>query len=109
MWKFLDNGFSHMEDELLKNFLWKLVLGRTCLGGFPTTECHLNFHTKLRYIIKGGKEAAIHWNCPPDGLGRRALDKLFGHNKWNFIAHYNQPNFVVTKRLKRVESKLAFF
>ena len=32
-----------------------------------------------------GKEAAIHWNCPPlakaDGLGTRSLDKLFGQGK----------------------------
>ena len=64
-------------------------------------------------IESTGREAAIHWNCPPlakaDGLGHRALDRLFGHGKWNFVTNFNQADSTVTKRLKRLESKLAFF
>ena len=64
-------------------------------------------------IESTGREAAIHWNCPPlvkaDGLGGRALDRLFGHGKWNFVTNFNQADSTVTKRLKKLESKLAFF
>ena len=64
-------------------------------------------------IESTGREAAIHWNCPPlvqaHGLGIRALDRLFGHEKWNFLTHFNQTDSTVTKRLRRLESKLAFF
>ena len=60
-----------------------------------------------------GQEAAIHWNCPPlakaDGLGKRALNRLFGAGRWNFLTNSNQADSKVTKRLKNLESKLAFF
>ena len=60
-----------------------------------------------------GREAAIHWNCPPlakaDGLGTRSLDHLFGQGKWKFLTNLNQADSTVTRRLKKVESKLAFF
>ena len=60
-----------------------------------------------------GKEVAIHWNCPPlakaDGLGMRALDRLFGRGRWNFLTFNNQSDSKVIKRLKNVETKLAFF
>ena len=60
-----------------------------------------------------GKEAAIHWNCPPlvhaDGLGTRSLDRLFGQGKWNFLTNLNQADSTVSKRLRKVETKLAFF
>ena len=60
-----------------------------------------------------GQEAAIHWNCPPlakaDGLGKRALNRLFGAGRWNFLTNSNQADSKVTKRLKKLESKLAFF
>jgi hypothetical protein len=60
-----------------------------------------------------GKEAGIHWNCPQfakaDGLGTRALNRLFGRGRWKFLISRNQSDSTVTKRLKKVESKLAFF
>ena len=64
-------------------------------------------------IMDIGKEALIHWNGPPlaksDRLGIGALDRIFGHGRWNFITLVYKADSTVTKRLKSIESKLPFF
>ena len=64
-------------------------------------------------MVDAGKEAAIYWNCPPlakaDGLGTRALDKKFGQGRWNFLTNFEKADSTITKRLRGLDSKIAFF
>ena len=64
-------------------------------------------------IFDTGMEALIHWNGPPiaraDRLGKEALDRIFGQNRWHFITLDNKLDSVVTKRLRDEEPSLPFF
>ena len=55
-------------------------------------------------LVDAGKEAAIHWNCPPlskaDGLGTRALDKKFGVGRWNFL--WDQKLLIFIQQQRRL-------
>ena len=64
-------------------------------------------------ILSTGKEAQINWNCPPlsedDGLGRRALDRLFIEGRYIFVTLANRSDSVVTERLKSEPCRTPFF
>ena len=65
-------------------------------------------------IDDAGKEAMINWIGPPlhlaDNLGMKSMDRHFGgRTKWNFVTQANSADSVVTKRLKKVQSKFPFF
>ena len=68
---------------------------------------------RWRYFQQEGKEAQIHWNCPllfqANGLGRMALDRLFGEGRWNFVTLADRSDSVVTERLKSEPSITPFF
>ena len=60
-----------------------------------------------------GREAFIHWNGPPlhlaDNLGRKALDRYFPNNSWNFITQLNRSESTAIMRMETVERIVLFF
>ena len=55
---------------------------------------YVEIHSEKRRGSMGifdiGKESLIHWNGPPtaraDRLGKEALDRIFGQNRWHLIS-----------------------
>ena len=107
--------YEGLEDFL--SFLLRCIVKTHAEGCAESMGNIVEMHSDKRRgnmeLLDAGKEAAIHWNCPPlskaDGLGTRALNKHFGAGRWNFITHFDRSDSTVTKRLRGVESKIAFF
>ena len=94
-------------EEFLSFFLRCIV--KTHAEGYAESmgnivDMHSDKRSGRMELVDAGKEAAIHWNCPPlskaDGLGTRALDRKFGVGWWNFLTNFEKSDSTITKRLK---------
>ena len=67
---------------------------------------------KMEIFSTGREGSRDPLNCPllfqANGLGRMALDRLFGEGRWNFVT-FNRSDSVVTERLKSEPSSPPLF